>query len=491
MLSRLYLPIALALVSCQPESEGTATPGEDQPVAAPSASVALDNERMQASLAHLASDAMAGRYTLTPENLGAAADYIAAEYGKVGLRPVGESFRAPFELERGHEPGPDLHLWLETSGEVIEVPVEAYASLATGEGDAVFGDATFVGTKSPKAVARSIAVARLDEPAATAVVQARVDALAKAGARGVVMIVPARPTTPDRIKADIPVLVIAEADAGPLLTAKTKVGKTIADLKVSLAVKQVPVLHPSFNMLSWIEGSEHPEEIVIVGAHFDHIGTSDIGSFCSPNGEDRVCNGADDNASGSAMVLEIARSLAEAGYQPKRSLVFAHFAGEELGLHGSRALADHPPDAAPFSGGRVVAMINLDMVGRYRESEGLQVGAISSSDQWRPLLDAAGDQGMRLVYERSVTGRSDHANFYRKKIPVLFFFTGLHDDYHQVGDHVDKINREGMAAIGTIVTHLATAVAGGAPIVWSEPRSRDEGEVSRLPASDAKTLEQP
>jgi len=264
-------------------------------------------------------------------------------------------------------------------------------------------------------------------------------------------------------------------------------------ISISLAADPVPVYEPAFNVLSWIEGSEHPEEIVMLGAHLDHIGTSDLGAHCAvqpgANGPDDICNGADDNASGSAMVLEIARSIAEAGFRPRRSLVFVHFAGEELGLLGSEALAEKPPDARPFSDGRVVAMINLDMVGRYRATEGLQVGGVSSSAHWRPLLDAAGDQGLSILFERSVTGRSDHASFYRKKIPVLFFFTGLHGDYHRAGDHTEKINRRGMAAIANIVMHVTTAVAAGAPIEWSEPRSVTEGEVGRLPGTDPSTID--
>src|SRR5690606_8622776 len=101
--------------------------------------------------------------------------------------------------------------------------------------------------------------------------------------------------------------------------------------------------------------------IVMLGAHYDHIGTAEAGMMCREKDGDGICNGADDNASGTAMVLEVARAMAEARYRPARTIVFAHFAGEELGLLGSKALAAAPPKAAPFDGGQVVAMINLDM----------------------------------------------------------------------------------------------------------------------------------
>ena len=140
------------------------------------------------------------------------------------------------------------------------------------------------------------------------------------------------------------------------------------------------------NVLGVLEG-EGPlaEETVIIGAHYDHIGVPGEGVFCQQEGDDTICNGADDNASGTAMVLEVARAYADAGYQPKRTVVFAHFAGEELGLFGSKALAEDPPDVAPFAGGTVVAMVNVDMVGRYAD-KGLAIGATSSSDHWLPLL---------------------------------------------------------------------------------------------------------
>ena len=481
----------LLAVACKPEDTTPPEPGGATPAQQASASnFAIDPERMFASLEHLASDEMGGRYTRTEEDLGRAADYIAQEYRKVSLAPVAESFRASFQLPVGSEPGPDVHFWVETSGSVIEVPMEHYATLDNGEGKPVFGDVVRVGKGAPKAVRDTVALIELAD---LSTIASRTEALAKAGAMAVVAVVPEKPEKAEPLETKIPVVAVAASEAAAWLPASSKAGKRFEDLQFSLAAEPVPVHEPSFNVLSWIPGTEHPEEIVILGAHYDHIGTREHGSFCrpSPGGDDgdEICNGADDNASGSAMVLEVARTLAEAGYRPKRSLVFAHFAGEELGLHGSHGLANEPPNAAPFDGGKVVAMINLDMVGRYRESEGVQIGGVSSSDAWHPLIEAAGDQSLSLLYERSVTGRSDHIHWYRQKIPVLFFFTGLHSDYHRAGDHADKINREGMAGIGNIVMHVLTEVANGAEVTWSDPRSGSEGEVTRLPGSDPKTVD--
>ena len=403
---------------------------------------------MFASLERLASDEMGGRFTRTEADLGRAADYIAEEYRKVSLTPVTQSYRAPFELPVGTEPGPDVHFWVETSGSVIEVPMEHYATLDNGEGKPVFGDVTRVGKGAPSAVRDTVALIELAD---LSTIASRTEALAAAGAMAVVAIVPERPAKTEALAAKIPVVAVAASEAAAWLPESPRT----ASASTTCSSPSRQSLSPCTSRRSTCcrgSGTEHPDEIVILGAHYDHIGTKEHGSFCrpSPGGDeaDEICNGADDNASGSAMVLEIALTLAEAGYQPKRSLVFAHFAGEELGLHGSNGLANEPPNVAPFQGGNVVAMINLDMVGRYREDEGVQIGGVSSSDAWHPLIEAAGDQGLSLLYERSVTGRSDHIHWYRQKIPVLFFFTGLHSDYHRAGDHSDKINRDGMAGIG-------------------------------------------
>lgn len=133
-------------------------------------------------------------------------------------------------------------------------------------------------------------------------------------------------------------------------------------------------------------------------------------------------------------------------------------------------------------------MVNLDMVGRLGE-EGLAIGGVGSSDDWMPLLDELGSRGMSVVYERAINGRSDHASFYRNKIPVLFFFTGLHDDYHGPGDHFERINGEGMATIAQLVADLVDELADGHAIAYTTPRSADEGEVMRMPGTDDASVE--
>lgn len=252
-----------------------------------------------------------------------------------------------------------------------------------------------------------------------------------------------------------------------------------AELTTDLRSEQLEVP----NVLAQIPGET--DEIILLGAHFDHIGNESAG-HCRPvvkrETRDAICNGADDNASGTAMLLEIARAYQASGVTPKRTLVFAHFSGEELGLLGSRALIEN----SPFDQGRVVAMINLDMVGRLGP-RGLAIGGIYSSEDWLPLLDELGNYGMKILYEGSTTTRSDHAWWYRRQIPILFFFTGVHADYHRAGDELDEINVDGLGKIGQLVSDLVWELAGGRSIQWSAPPVGD-GIGRGLPGSDPATV---
>ena len=252
-----------------------------------------------------------------------------------------------------------------------------------------------------------------------------------------------------------------------------------ASIQTSLVDQSVAVP----NVLAQIPGET--DEVIMLGAHFDHIG-DDVTGQCRVvvrrDSRDAICNGADDNASGTAMLLELARAYQEAGVKPKRTIVFAHFSGEELGLLGSRALIEQPP----FDQTQVAAMVNLDMVGRLGP-RGLAIGGIGSSDDWMPLLDELGNRGMEVLYEGATTTRSDHAHWFRRQIPVLFFFTGVHGDYHRAGDEIEDINVEGMASIGQLVSDLIWELAGGRTIAWS---GLEEGEgIGRgLPGSDPTTV---
>ena len=238
------------------------------------------------------------------------------------------------------------------------------------------------------------------------------------------------------------------------------------------------------NVVAMLPGKT--DELIVIGAHFDHIGNAESGmckEIVRKDTSDSICNGADDNASGTAMLLELARAIVATGITPERTIVFAHFSGEELGLLGSKALASDER----FPMGRVAAMVNLDMVGRLGK-QGLAIGGVNTSAQWMPLLDELGNQDMEVLYEGSTTTRSDHAWWFRRDIPVLFFFTGIHGDYHRAGDEVDEIDREGLQTIGGLVGSLIWKLANGYEVEWTPPPAGTTGIGRGLPGSDPTTV---
>lgn len=475
-----------------PPSTATAAPKPAAPPADPKISPA----RMLADVKYLASDELRGRYTFSDE-LAVAADHLAKQYQALGLQPVGESYRVAFKAPAGSKPGDDLVVWVEDGkGQSRQVADEALTTIANGKGEAAYAHAIGIkslATAKADAVRGKVVIAPAPAPEE---LLAAIQAFAAHQPAGLVLVsnhdraIASSLREPLRTLA-LPVawvsLEAAKEWLGVLVPAKAK-PEVPAGTRLSISAKRELLERDSFNVLAVLPGTTAPEELVILGAHYDHIGTSDSGVMCREKEGDTICNGADDNASGTAMVLEVARAMVEAKYRPARTIVFAHFAGEELGLHGSRALAGSPPKVPPFEGGTVVAMVNLDMVGRLGD-KGLAIGGVGSSDGWMPLLDALGSRDLPIVYERAINSRSDHANFYRNKVPVLFFFTGLHDDYHQAGDHFEAINREGMAAIGQLVADLTRALGDGATVPYAPPRNDDEGVVSRMPGADESSVE--
>jgi hypothetical protein len=202
-----------------------------------------------------------------------------------------------------------------------------------------------------------------------------------------------------------------------------------------------PVLQPfeghgttGRNVIAVIHGST--DEALIIGAHYDHLGSDGKRVFC----------GADDNASGTAVVLEMGRRFAKK--PAKRTIVLIAFSGEEMGVLGSRYYVNHPAVAET-----PVAMINLDMVGRLREK--LIVFGADTGDQWKEYL---ADSPIRIAYNKDAIGPSDHTSFVLKGIPSVHLFTGAHADYHKPGDTADKLNYEGLGQVADLVERLARKV---------------------------------
>ncbi len=205
---------------------------------------------------------------------------------------------------------------------------------------------------------------------------------------------------------------------------------------------QAPIELPARNVAALLRGTDPllRDEVVIIGAHYDHLGR-EIDFAADPDAKDQIRNGADDNASGTAGVLELARRFRDA--PTRRSLLFVHFGAEELGLLGSVAFVGKTP--VPLA--RTQAMVNFDMIGRLR-GDSLIIAGIGTAAEWKPMIDSVNRAtALTLALLPDGSGRSDHSSFFERDIPVLHFFTNVHEDYHRATDDVEKINVAGMARV--------------------------------------------
>ena len=265
---------------------------------------------------------------------------------------------------------------------------------------------------------------------------------------------------------------ILASGGGSLTDAETRAKEPssaflIKDITVQLKTDVVKINGKSANVVGVLPGSDPQlaSEYVVIGAHYDHLGLGGPESLAS-NPEGQIHHGADDNASGTTGLLEIARVLASERGKIKRSVMFIAFSGEELGLLGSGAYTKNP--LTPLA--TTVAMLNMDMIGRLRNGS-LFVGGVGTSPAWKPLIEklngateatagAAGNgRRFQLSFGEDGFGPSDHQSFYVRDVPVLFFFTGTHDDYHKPSDTADKINAEGLKEVAEFVREIAVSVA--------------------------------
>jgi Zn-dependent M28 family amino/carboxypeptidase len=227
----------------------------------------------------------------------------------------------------------------------------------------------------------------------------------------------------------IPVVYVTKEAAKTYFTDKT----ATLDIKINTEIGEKK--RTGHNVIGYIENAA--ATTVILGAHFDHLGYGEDGNSMLRTGEKLIHNGADDNASGTAALIELARIL-KASKAKNNNYLFIAFSGEELGLFGSKYFTEHP--TIDFT--TVNYMINMDMVGRLNDStKVLSVGGYGTSPQWATVINKQ-DKKLPFVIkiDSSGTGPSDHTSFYRKDIPVLFFFTGQHRDYHRPSDDADRIN---------------------------------------------------
>jgi Zn-dependent M28 family amino/carboxypeptidase len=508
--------------------------------------------RLRRDITFLASDECEGRGVLT-KGINLAADYIAEQFKQAGLKPGGVdgTYFQPFTITgmarlgtpntltlKGPE-GKNIELKLDTDFHVMGFSAAAkvtapvvflgYGISAKENGyddyagvDAA-GKIVIVMRKTPKASGGRPAFPKSDYHAALVT---KVDQAERHHAAGLIFINDATFAQPDDgllpfrdaafESTNIPVVHLHRQTVDELL--KSSVGKGLTELEkdiesdfkprsmllkgweASLEIHVERTITHAKNIIGVLDGSGPlAEQTVVVGAHYDHLGLGEMGSLADRSQQGKaIHHGADDNGSGSTAIMELARRC---GREPKaassRRLVFMAFSGEERGLLGSRYYCKNP--LLPLE--NTVVMINLDMVGRLAKDsktnqDKLLVEGAYSSDAFMPLLDEWNKKyNFRMVRGKNIPPNSDHDSFYRMHVPVLFYWTGLHSDYHRPTDTSDKINISGMEKVIDLamdtITYFQHAperpdyvalsspqppMHGGGPRLGIRPSYADEGE---------------
>ena len=463
--------------------------------------VAISAEDIQYHINYLASDELEGRKSGT-SGCDAAAEYIASEFNRYGIEPFGDSgtYFQKFDLVGGIKLGRknELQLSRGAADSSLTVGID-FMPTGFSASQSVSGKIIFAGygivaerlhyndydsinvadkivmilTGSPAAENPHSSFAEY-EPLRYKALQAR-----KHGATAL-MIVNNRDGEErlaqmkyDRVSSDagLPVIHIKRAIVNWLLE---ETGTTINSLQATIdsleqsrtfdipqATAQITadvrrIRYEAANVIGLLPGRDETlkNEHIVIGAHYDHLGRTPEGSL-DPDIEDGIRNGADDNASGTAGVLELAQYFSLPENTPDRSLLFVTFAGEELGLLGSAHYVEQPQMLLD----ETMAMINMDMVGRLQDST-LIVHGVGTSPEWPILLNRLNDKhSFNLKLKQDGRGPSDHSSFYNKNVPVLFFFTGLHDDYHRVSDDSEKVNAKGESNILHLVADVIKDLA--------------------------------
>lgn len=472
--------------------------------------------RMRRDITFLASAECEGRGPGT-KGIDKAADYVVEEFKKAGLKPGGVkgTFLQPFTVSGGAElvkpgqlvlqgplgqqielrPGTDFEVMGLSNNGVVSGPLVfvgyGISSKETGYDDMkgldLSGKIAVMLRHTPRWDSKYVPFDKKDEHAGLEKKQALAE-LSKAAA---VLIVNDRTEAPagDNLMpfsyligasaGKVPALQIRRAVLDRIM--QSSLGQSLVDIEEAIdrdlkprpaalpgwkANLQVDVLRktiPVKNIVAVVEGSGPlAKETVVVGAHYDHLGYGGRSSRSANKGKKEIHHGADDNASGTTAILELARRFAHMPDRVGRRIVFIAFSAEEMGLLGSRHYCNKEP---LFPLADTVAMVNLDMVGRLTtdpktQKDKLLVHGVGTAKQFDALIDKLnGNPGFQLSKKKGGTGPSDHDSFYRKDIPVIFFWTGDHKDYHRPTDTADKINVPGMKRIADFAEQTIAQLA--------------------------------
>ncbi|MEP7111420.1 MAG: M28 family peptidase [Ferruginibacter sp.] len=386
---------------------------------------------------YLSDDKLEGRRTGSHgEKL--AYDYISTEFEKAGMAPKGEkeTYLQEFEINDGKEVSPVSHLII--NGNDLKMQLE-YFPLSFSNNASLEATASIALQENSNPWfydIKELLDANKNNPHydLTEDIKIKATGAAKNGANAFIIFNTS--DINDELKFEpkanseplsIPVIYVTRIAKEKYLKDET------ATLDIQLRIAIADKKRYGHNVIGYIDNKA--ATTIIIGAHYDHLGYGEDHNSLFTGGTSEIHNGADDNASGSGALIELGKMLKAAKFKNNNYLVIA-FSGEELGLFGSKYFTEHPTIDLT----RVNYMINMDMIGRLKDStHGLSIGGYGTSPEWGDVLPKT-DRYFKLSFDSSGTGPSDHTSFYRKNIPVLFFFTGTHPDYHKPTDDADKIN---------------------------------------------------
>jgi aminopeptidase YwaD len=476
----LLIFITPLLFSCQPNFEEAITIPE-----------------IEDHLNFMASEELKGRYPGSPEDLQLA-EYLAAEFKQAGLKLYEKSGVQHFDIVTEIEAGPENNFQLDQSQLIMD---SDYALFAFSHSGAVSADVVFAGygfqvdeaeTKWNDYEAMDVGgkwvmilrgVPGKQDPSSPFVnySEDRGKALLASdhGAAGVIFVSGASYDPKDELvelkgkqhPLGIPVIQMSRNAADQLLSLSGKDSLSVIEsslistlkpmsfetgIEVNISVDLQPKKMETANVIATLGGQDPllKNEYVIIGGHHDHLGMGGPGTSSRQPDTTAVHYGADDNASGVTGVLETAEWLS--AQTTSRSVLFATFGAEEMGLIGSKYLVENPPIDLED----VQAMINLDMIGRLNEERLLQIGGVGTSPGFKNMLDSINaSYGFKMTYSNEGFGPSDHASFYAKDVPVLFISTGPHGDYHTPADKISAINLEGTQEVIAFAAEVAAALA--------------------------------
>jgi aminopeptidase YwaD len=461
----------------------------------------ITSAELQAHVKYLASDALEGRLTGTP-GAEKAAEYIASEFKSYGLSPYGDNktYFQKYEFVSGIKLGTQNSFSTTVAGKKQDLKLDAefrplgFSMSGSYSGPVVFAgygisaaDKNYNDYKGIDVKDKAVLVFRYT-PATDSTrkdfdqyASLRYKALkAKELGAKVILVVtgPADADADELIKltydqtvgnAGILAVNITRKSADAILkgqsnsikelqdsiiSSKTPRSAEIKGVSISLSADVVETRRTSANVVGFLEGSDATlkNEVVVIGAHYDHLGYGGEGSGSRKPDTNAIHYGADDNASGTAGLLELAQNFASRKSELKRSLLFISFSGEELGVLGSAYYVNNP--VVPLD--RSVVMVNMDMIGRFTNKTLIVYGTGTSTEFDLMIRRHNADSAILLKPVRDGFGPSDQASFYGKQIPVFHFFTDLHNDYHLPADTWEKLNYPGMEQVVKYVDEIVS-----------------------------------